>query len=81
MREFTRKLKKEAQEDLIKIHQHNNSKNKKRTPEQIEQSKKDKMNYFINKWADLLEKSETKAQKVICVDVLMRAGAGSFKKG
>ena len=72
MREFTRFLKEESCKDKTAIFQHNNSKERNRTPEQNEQSRRDRRNYYRNKWNELLKKCETKAQRDCCHDVLCR---------
>lgn len=72
MKEYTRFLKAENKKDKISIYQHNNSKARKRTPEQNEQARTDKYNHFFNKWTSLLEQCETDAQKGYCEDILCR---------
>lgn len=72
MKEFTRFLKDEAKKDIAKIYSNNNSKERKRSAEQNAQSLNDKANFYKNKWADLILKAETPAQKSICWDVLLR---------
>ena len=72
MKEFTKKLYAEREEDLAKLRYRNNSKDEKRTAEQIRQSAKDQANKYTDKWNRLLEQCETPAQKGICKDVLHR---------
>ena len=72
MREFTKKLYEERGEDLSKLRYRNNSKDEKRTPEQIRQSAKDQAKRYTDKWNKFLEQCETPAQKEICKDVLYR---------
>ena len=72
MNEFTKKLYKEREEDLAKLRYRNNSKDEKRTAEQIRQSAKDQAKRYTDKWNRLLEQCETPAQKGICEDVLHR---------
>lgn len=72
MKEFTHKLYEEMEEDLAKLRYRNNSKDEKRTAEQIRQSVKDQANKYTDKWNRLLEQCETPAQKGICKDVLHR---------
>ena len=72
MKEFTHKLYEEMEEDLAKLRYRNNSKDEKRTAEQIRQSAKDQANRYTDKWNRLLEQCETPAQKEICEDVLHR---------
>ena len=72
MKEFTRFLKDEAKKDISKIYSNNNSKERKRSAEQNAQSLNDKVNFYKNKWTDLILKAETVSQKNICWDVLSR---------
>ena len=72
MREFTKTLKNEREKDIMAIYAHNNSKIRKRTPEQNEQAYSDKSNFYLNKWNAFLEKAETVAQKNICNEILGR---------
>ena len=72
MKEFTKKLYEEREEDLAKLRYRNNSKDEKRTAEQIRQSAKDQAKRYTDKWNRLLEQCETPAQKGICEDVLHR---------
>lgn len=72
MREFTKKLYEERGEDLSKLRYRNNSKDEKRTPEQIRQSAKDQAKRYTDKWNKFLEQCETPVQKEICEDVLHR---------
>ena len=72
MKEFTHKLYEDMEEDLAKLRYRNNSKDEKRTAEQIRQSAKDQANKYTDKWNRLLEQCETPAQKEICKDVLYR---------
>lgn len=60
------------EEDLANLRYRNNSKDEKRTAEQIRQSAKDQANRYTDKWNRLLEQCETPAQKEICEDVLHR---------
>ena len=72
MKEFTKKLYAEREEDIAKLRYRNNSKDEKRTAEQIRQSAKDQANRYTDKWNRLLEQCETPAQKEICEEVLHR---------
>ena len=72
MKEFTRILKAEAEKDKGAILNRNNSKTEKRRQRQIEQSRKDKFNYYNRKWSEYAEQAETDAQKEICKDMLYR---------
>lgn len=72
MKEFTKKLYEEREADLSKLRYRNNSKDEKRTAEQIRQSAKDQANRYTDKWNKFLEQSETPSQKEICKDVLYR---------
>lgn len=72
MKEFTKKLYEEREEDLAKLRFRNNSKDENRTAEQIMQSAKDQAKRYTDKWNKFLEQCETPAQKEICKDVLYR---------
>ena len=72
MKEFTHKLYEEMEEDLAKLRYRNNSKDDKRTAEQIRQSAKDQEKMYTDKWNKFLEQCETHAQKEICEEVLHR---------
>ena len=72
MKEFTKKLYEEREEDLAKLRYRNNSKDEKRTAEQIRQSAEDQAKRYTGKWNKLLEQCETPGQKEICKDVLFR---------
>ena len=66
MRTFTRTLKVNFERDIKYYNQRNNSKDSKRTAEQIAQSEKDKKDFYIKKWVAFRQEAETKAQKDIC---------------
>ena len=72
MKEFTKKLYEEREEDLAKLRYRNNSKDEKRTAEQIRQSAEDQAKRYTDKWNKLLEQCETPGQKEICKDVLYK---------
>ena len=72
MRESTKSLKNEMKKDIWKMSIVNNSKLNKRTNEQNEQSRNDKVKFYKEKWEHKLRHSETKAQKAYCLNVLMR---------
>lgn len=72
MRESTKALKNEMKNDICKIMSVNNSKLNKRTPEQNEQSRNDKVKYYKEKWEHKLRHSDTQAQKEYCLNVLIR---------
>lgn len=72
MRESTKSLKNEMKKDICKIMSVNNSKSNKRTSEQIEQSRNDKVKYYKEKWEHKFRHAETNAQKEYCLNVLMR---------
>ena len=72
MRESTRKLKIEMKKDIWMISTHNNSKSNKRTFEQNEQSRNDKVKFYKEKWEHKFRHAETNAQKEYCLNVLMR---------
>ena len=66
MRETTRQMRETLNNDLLKMKQHNNSKSKRRTDVQNEQSKSDRIDYFTRKWEKIRETAETDAQKKYC---------------
>ena len=68
MRESTKALKNEMKKDIWMIAGLNNSKFDKRT----QQSRKDKVRYYKEKWEHKLRHSHTQAQKSYCINVLMR---------
>ena len=70
MREYTKLLKEESTKDFRALHAHNNSKIRKRTPQQNEQAYNDKVNFYLNKWNKLIEKAQTEAQKNICENMI-----------
>ena len=72
MRESTKRLKNEMKKDICMIYAHNNSKSNKRTNEQNEQSRNDKVKFYKEKWEHKFRHCETKAQKNYCLNVLMR---------
>ena len=72
MRESTKSLKNEMKKDIWKMSIVNNSKLNKRTTEQNEQSRKDKVKFYKEKWEHKFRHCETKAQKNYCLNVLMR---------
>lgn len=72
MRESTKALKKEYEQDINKLNAHNNSQIAKRTPEQNEQAFNDKKQTFLNKWTSKLAAAETDAQVAMCEDMLYR---------
>lgn len=72
MKEFTKKLYKEREEDLAKLRYRNNSKDEKRTADQVRQSNEAQSNHYTDKWQSYLEQCETHAQKEICEEVLHR---------
>ena len=72
MKEFTKKLYKEREEDLAKLRYRNNSKDEKRTADQVRQSNEAQAKHYTDKWHSYLEQCETPAQKEICEEVLHR---------
>lgn len=72
MKEFTKKLYKEREEDLAKLRYRNNSKDEKRTADQVRQSNEAQAKHYTDKWQSYLEQCETHAQKEICEEVLHR---------
>ena len=72
MKEFTNKLYKEREEDLAKLRYRNNSKDEKRTADQVRQSNEAQAKHYTDKWQSYLEQCETPAQKEICEEVLHR---------
>lgn len=66
MKTFTRTLKVNYARDIKHYNRRNNSKDSKRTSEQIAQSEKDKKDFYIKKWVSFRREAETKAQKDIC---------------
>lgn len=72
MKEFTKKLYKEREEDLEKLRYRNNSKDEKRTADQVRQSNEAQAKHYTDKWQSYMEQCETHAQKEICKDVLHR---------
>ena len=70
MKEFTKYLIEEERKDTLKIYKHNNTRERNRTPEQTEQHKRDKRNYYERKWKKLLSECETESQKNHCNTVL-----------
>ena len=72
MKDYTKFLKKKAEKDKVSIYSHNNSKMEKRTPEQNEQSRNDRFNFYNLKWSKCLIYCTTPAQKSICNDFLSR---------
>lgn len=66
MRTFTRTLKVNYERDIKQYGRRNNSKDNKRTVEQIAQSEKDKKAFYLEKWVSFRQEAETKAQKDIC---------------
>ena len=72
MREFTKKLYEEMEEDLAKLRFRNNSKDEKRTADQVRQSNEAQAKHYTDKWQSYMEQCETPAQKEICEEVLHR---------
>ena len=72
MKEFTKKLYKEREEYLAKLRYRNNSKDEKRTADQVRQSNEAQAKHYTDKWQSYLEQCETHAQKEICEEVLHR---------
>ena len=72
MKEFTKKLYEEREEDLKKLRYRNNSKDEKRTADQVRQSNEAQAKHYTDKWQSYLEQCETHAQKEICEEVLHR---------
>lgn len=70
MKTFTKYLKDEQDKDLRRFRIHNNTKEAKRTPEQNEQHKNDRVSFYNTKWSKLLNESQTPAQKRICLNML-----------
>lgn len=70
MRDTTKVLKEEMENDISKIIYKNNSKIYKRTPEQNKQAIDSKIKYFTDKWNQLKKTAETEAQKNYCERVL-----------
>jgi len=68
MRESTKALKNEMKKDIWMIAGFNNYKFDKRS----QQSRKDKVRYYKEKWEHKLRHSDTQAQKSYCINVLMR---------
>jgi len=66
----TKTYKLEQMNDLCTLKQRNNSKDAKRTPEQIEQSKQERANHYLAKWTKMLEAAETQTQRTICKNML-----------
>ena len=66
----TKMYKLEQRNDLCTLKQRNNSKDAKRTPEQIEQSKQERVEHYKEKWTKMLESAETPTQKTICKNML-----------
>ena len=63
---------KEREEDLAKLRYRNNSKDEKRTADQVRQSNEAQAKHYTDKWKSYLEQCETHAQKEICEEVLHR---------
>lgn len=70
MTEKTKLYRSILHEDFYRIKNRNNSKDAKRTPEQIAQSKAAKHDYYSEKWTKLLREAETEAQKKYCKAIL-----------
>lgn len=70
MKEKTREYNMMFREDCDRIFRRNNSKDAKRTAEQIAQSKAAKHTFYAEKWSKLLREADTKAQKRYCKTVL-----------
>lgn len=66
MREYTKQIKKEAEKDIGKISQRNNSKWEKMNESQQQAHIADKKRSFTSKWEALQKEAETVAQKRIC---------------
>lgn len=74
MKERTRWIKKELDADLSKMRFRNNSKDEKRTDEQIEQSQNARADYYTRKWEGILNDADTEAQRKYCQIALKAAG-------
>ena len=70
MRTQTKTYKLEQMNDICTLKQRNNSKDAKRTAEQIEQSKQARVEHYLAKWTKMLEAAETQTQKTICKNML-----------
>ena len=66
----TKMYKLEQLKDIRTLKQRNNSKDAKRTPEQIEQSKQARVEHYLAKWTKMLEAAETQTQKTICKNMI-----------
>lgn len=74
MKERTRWIKKELDADLSKMRFRNNSKDAKRTDEQIEQSQNARADYYTKKWEGILNDADTEAQRRYCQIALKAVG-------
>lgn len=70
MRAYTKHIRTQYRADILRISQANNSKRRKRTPEQIQQADQDKKNFYLSKWNSLLEDATTAAQKDYCKRII-----------
>lgn len=66
MKNSTRMMKAALENDLRKMHQHNNSKADRRTDLQNAQSREARKDFYMKKWRQVLASAETAAQKNYC---------------
>ena len=71
MKAYTKYIKEQFKADRKRVSCGNNSKTEQRTLEQNIQAHRDKKNFYIRKWNNLLEDSTTPTQKDYCKRIVL----------